>query len=160
MCRKEESAYPAYLRQGVYIGPATPCRHSAPCMLVRSVRARRATRIRSYYTTHCTLKTQTMAVACPWILGSRLSIILSTQATSLGECEPVRMLSVALGVDPDISHAVFKDCHVRTKSMFNQAGSSSRMRSAFPVSLPCNLFDREAPHSYGQGGHSGEDHMP
>ena len=100
-------------------------------MLVRSVRARRATRIRSYYATHCTLKTQTMAVACPWILGSRLSIILSTQAASLGECEPVRMLSVALGVDPDISHAVVKDCHVQTKSMFNQAGSSSRRRSAF-----------------------------
>lgn len=70
------------------------------------------------------------------------------------------MLSVALGVDPDISHAVVKDCHVQTKSMFNQAGSSSRMRSAFPVSLPCDLFDREAPHSYGQGGHSGEDRMP
>ena len=70
------------------------------------------------------------------------------------------MLSVAVGVDPDISHAAVKDCHVQTKSMFNQAGSSSRMRSAYSVSLPCNLFDREAAHSYGQGCHSGEDRMP
>ena len=77
-----------------------------------------------YYTT---LKTQTMAVACPWILGSRLSILLS----SLGECEFVRMLLVAVGVDPDISHAAVQDCHVQTKSMFDQAGSSSRTRSAF-----------------------------
>lgn len=80
--------------------------------------------------------------------------------TSLGECEPVRMLSVAVGVDPDMAHDAVKDCHVQAESMFNQAGSSSRMRSAFPVSLPCDLFDREAPHSYGQGGHSGEDRMP
>jgi len=77
-----------------------------------------------YYTT---LKTQTMAVACPWILGSRLSILLS----SLGECEFVRMLLVAVGVDPDISHAAVQDCHVQTKSMFDQAGSSSRTRSTF-----------------------------
>lgn len=41
LCRKKESAYPAYLRQGVSIGPATPCRHSAPCMLAHSARARR-----------------------------------------------------------------------------------------------------------------------
>lgn len=38
-------------------------------------------------TVQYTLKIQTMAVACPWILGSRLSIILSAQAASLGECE-------------------------------------------------------------------------
>ena len=70
------------------------------------------------------------------------------------------MPSVAFGVDPDILRPAVKDCHVQTRSVSKQAGSLSRTRSAFPVSFPCNLFDREAPHSYGQGGHSGEDRMP
>jgi hypothetical protein len=96
-----------------------------------------------YYTT---LKPQTMAVACPWILGSRLSIMLS----SLGECEFVRMLWWQLGLTQTsrtllsrIAMCRLKACSTRRGARAGrdrhfclcplQQGGTTRLRARWPL---------------------------
>lgn len=117
-------------------------------------------RIRCYSVHTFDTQNPNEAVACPWILGSRLSIILSAPAASLGECEAVRMLWWQLGLTQTSCTLLSRIAMCRLKACPTRRGARAGGDRHFCLSLPCNLFDREAAHSYGQGGHSGEDRMP
>jgi hypothetical protein len=90
-------------------------------------------------------------------LDSGVSAINHTFYSSILACRVRAHFGWQLGLTQTSCTLLSRIAMCRLKACSTRRGARAGRDRHFSVSVPCN---REAPHSYGQGGHSGEDRMP